>query len=295
MPVRPRVFLIPFLSHAPQPGRASTSIGHASSRPGVDSCLSAQAKIFALPLLQRLLSRSRTALAIVLGTLPVAHIVEHRAARENEDAHLLQLRLELLRSQMEMHFLSNTLNTIIVLVRPDPDKAEQALTSLHRLLRHRLEGSPEQVVSLQRELENVEHYMTIMCLRFEDVLDFGVDVTPEISRVTVPAFLVVDLLENAFTHGGIGPDGRFLVTLTARLEQQRLLLGVENSTLNQATISRASSGVGLGNMTDRLRAIYDQDYWISSAPLGGCRWRTTIELPIRYPPRLAVGHARKLS
>jgi LytS/YehU family sensor histidine kinase len=216
---------------------------------------------------------------IVSATLLVRLQNEMRM-RSELDKQYFETRLETLRGQLGPHFLSNALNTALAFVRHDPDKAEQAITGLNHLLRAGFEITPKHIVSLRKELSYVNHYLTIMKLRFEDMLDIAISVPDEILDCLIPDFLLVTLLENAFKHGGPSSSGRMTIDLTITSGSQDLLIRIENSLALEGSSSKMGWGVGLRNTRDRLSVLYGDDYHMDGGLSRPNHWQVKIRLPL---------------
>jgi len=232
----------------------------------------------------------------------LAHSVHfYRRFREREhralflESNLAKARLGALQAQLHPHFLFNSLNAVVTLVRRDPKLAEAMLTSLSDLLRLTLSQSERQEVSLREELNFVERYMEIQQTRFGDRLHFERTIQPTTLESMVPTLLLQPLLENAIRHGIEPAERPGLVRLSAFREQGSLVLVVEDDGvgLTKATQqpptpsarilpgSKARNGIGLPNLRARLEALYAGRYGfdISSPTTGGVLVR--IEIPFR--------------
>jgi LytS/YehU family sensor histidine kinase len=181
---------------------------------------------------------------------------EVQAARlQNEVA---QARLGQLESQIEPHFLFNTLNAATSLMYSEPARADQMLGRLSDLLRltfRKEEGGAE--VPLSRELEWLGWYLEIMQLRFGDRLMIRQEIDPAALEVPVPRLILQPLVENALTHVVAKRAGPATITISARADGEQLRLSVlddgEGVRDPEATLR---NGVGLPNTVERLRVLY---------------------------------------
>jgi len=187
-------------------------------------------------------------------------------ARRNAEAsrlaaELAQSRLQALRSQMQPHFLFNTLHAIATLLKEDALTAEDMLLRLSDLLRAFLDDQEGQEISLRRELVLLDLYMGIQQMRFKDRLTTRVYIQPDTLDCAVPSLILQPIVENAIRHGisqRVGPD---CVEIEARREGGTLRIEVRNrnSTLEpgQASVDAAPGhGIGLKNTELRLRELY---------------------------------------
>ncbi len=168
---------------------------------------------------------------------------------------LRSAELRLLKSQLNPHFLFNSLNGLRSLIADEPDRARDAVTHLARMLRYSLASGEEDLVSLERELEMVDDYLALESLRFADRLRVEKDLDAAARIARIPAMLLQTLVENGIKHG-IAPlkDGGTL-KIHARMADEELLLQVVNPRPDPAVLIE-SSGVGLRNATERLRLLF---------------------------------------
>ncbi len=178
---------------------------------------------------------------------------EIRQAQLGEALQSAELRL--LQSQLNPHFLFNALNGLRSLIAEDPARARDAVTHLARTLRYTLASGDQDLVSLERELEMVDDYLSLESLRLAERLTVERDIEPAARTARVPAMLLQTLVENALKHGiaELREGGR--LRISARVHGQEVILRVENPRpMNGAPGSGA--GVGLKNATARLRLLF---------------------------------------
>lgn len=222
-----------------------------------------------------------------LALLGLAYAVEYytvsreRTMRASRlEARLAQAQLEVLRSQLQPHFLFNALNAVAALVRRDRNReAVDVIAGLGDLLRDTLD-SPEHEVPLAREIELLEHYLAIQRVRFGDRLAVELDVAPETLDAAVPGLVLQPLVENAIRHGIETRDepGRITV-LAARAGGGRLRLEVVDD--GPGIGPGAREGVGLGNTRARLGQLYGDAHRFEVERIAGGGTAVHIELPLR--------------
>jgi two-component system, LytTR family, sensor kinase len=174
------------------------------------------------------------------------------------EAQVAESRLRALKMQINPHFLFNTLNSIAVLVKKqEADKASDMIERLSEFFRQTLEQGERQTVPLRQELALIEQYLAIEKIRFGDrlVVDYRVD--PACLDVDVPALLLQPLAENAIKHGLAKKVGACRLQISAQRSPEGLLLQVMDDGAGTAAVA-PTSGVGLRNVQDRLRVLYDQ-------------------------------------
>ena len=175
------------------------------------------------------------------------------------------MELKALQSQINPHFLFNTINTISSFIRTDPAKARTLLREFAAFYRRALEDSMD-LISLYREVDQTSRYLYFEIARFgEERLQLTTDVPEEFSDLAVPAFMIQPLVENAVKHA-MPPTGCLHITITARRENEDDLAidvaddGVGMSEERRATIKDAHSSTGLGiavrNINDRMHGYY---------------------------------------
>ncbi|WP_395340061.1 sensor histidine kinase [Ningiella sp. W23] len=191
---------------------------------------------------------------------------------------LIQEQLKALRSQLNPHFLFNTLNTIASLVRLKREKqAVFALSELSTMLRKILENKNHQEIRLQDEISFINSYLAIQKLRFTDKLDTHIQVQSDCLDLHIPNMLLQPLVENAVQHG-------------SQLESNQNPLSVEISrvdgNLNFVMINKVANndrhegfGIGLSNTRKRLSKLYDH-FKLELTPLNGGLFETVLVIPI---------------
>lgn len=181
-------------------------------------------------------------------------------------AQLIQARLDALRSQLNPHFLFNTLNAVSALVERDPRGARKMIARLSDLLRYTLEGATEAEVTLQKELDMLGEYVELMQIRFQGKLHVSIQVHDEARNALVPNLILQPILENAIKHGG----GRVEIT-AGKSPLGPLVIDVADS--GEVSIHDPGTGIGLQNTNARLKQMYGEPYGVALHPrasnLGG--------------------------
>ena len=204
---------------------------------------------------------------------------ERRASALQAEAHGAQMRA--LRYQINPHFLFNTLNSIATLIADDPKQAEQMVLNLSDFFRNSLAVDPTDDVRLADEIALQRLYLEIERVRFPNRLRFEVELPGELEGAMVPSLLLQPIVENAVKHGVAGSEGVTTLRIAAARQGERLCLTVsEDGTPAASCVAPDGTGVGLGNVRNRLAARYGEDYGFSSRPLSP-GYRTEIELPLR--------------
>jgi two-component system sensor histidine kinase AlgZ len=163
-------------------------------------------------------------------------------------------RLAELQSRIRPHFLFNTLNTALTLVRLDPARAEGVLEDLAELFRVAISDSAESV-TLAEEVELAQRYLAIEQIRFGERLQVTWEIDPAAGRARVPPLLLQPLVENAVRHGVEPAAAGGVIRVRTRVKLGRALISIVNSV--PATPSQPGSGMALRNVRERLRLMHD--------------------------------------
>ncbi len=182
--------------------------------------------------------------------------IEHKL--QEQEALLLEARIEALTSQINPHFLFNTLTSISSLIRTRPDTARMLINRLSGLLRRRLR-SHDHFVALRDELTAVDEYLDIECVRFGPSLRVDKDLDPGTLDQIVPSMILQPLVENSIKHGLADKVGERLITLRSVREGMVTVLEVIDNGVGMGqdrSAQSVTSGIGLSNVAERLRVIY---------------------------------------
>ncbi len=190
------------------------------------------------------------------------HFHAEKTRREVEASRLAtelaQSRLQALKSQMQPHFLFNTLHAIVTLLDEDKVSAEDMLLRLSDLLRAFLEDYNGEEISLRQELTLIELYLGIQRTRFKDRLTTQIYIAPDTLDCAVPSLLLQPIVENAIRHGIGQHVGVDCIEIESRREGDSLCIDVRNrnSTLAAGPSNSAGHGIGLSNTQLRLKELY---------------------------------------
>lgn len=193
----------------------------------------------------------------------------HQAEQEKA---LVVSQLQVLQSQIEPHFLFNTLANLQVLIDTDPKKAKQLLVQLTELLRISLKKSRREWIAIGDEVELLEAYLEIQSIRLGERISYQIEFDEAVDWYwVIPPHMLQPLVENAVYHG-IEPrpeGGRIVIDIS--VHDERLLVEIKDDGVGFATDSFCSGhGVSLDNIRQRLKALYGEKAYLSiSAPEGG--------------------------
>ena len=214
----------------------------------------------------------------------------YRKYREREfvatrlEAQLATAQLDSLRMQLHPHFLFNTLNSIVGLVRDNKNGAAvNMLVGLSDLLRHTLEYSSRHEVELREEINFIKLYLSIQEMRFSDRLRIELDIDPRTTKALVPNLILQPLTENALHHGIARSTDSGLVGINSVVEDGRLRLTVydDGAGLPDDWQMKGSTGIGLANTIARLQQLYDNDHEFDIRNRDGGGVEVVIVMPLR--------------
>jgi two-component system LytT family sensor kinase len=195
------------------------------------------------------------------------------------EARLAKTHLQVLKMQLQPHFLFNTLNAIAELVHTDPEAADQMITRLGRLLRLSLDHASHQVVPLRQEADFLRVYMDIEQVRFQDRLQVVWDLAPDTLDGAVPTLLWQPVLENAIRHGVTPLAGRGRIVITSRRDAEDLVLEIRDNGQGLPPGGVPRQGVGLRNVRERVEQLYGPRARFVLSPALGGGTAATLRLP----------------
>lgn len=195
---------------------------------------------------------------------------------------LLKARMDALTSQINPHFLFNTLNTVSSLVRYDPDMARVVVLKLSSILR-RLLRKHETFVPLRDELDFIDDYLDIEVARFgRDKLQFFKDIAEETLDAFVPSMLLQPIIENAIKHGLAPRLEGGEIRLRTKLIDGRLRIAIEDNGMgisSERLTQIYSDGIGISNVHERLRLLYGDQFHMDIESREGEGTQIRIEIP----------------
>ena len=232
--------------------------------------------------------------AAYVATVLLKRVADAHDAVVRQERRQLTLRAELagaqlayLETQLQPHFLFNSLGAVLELAHESPATAARMLRQLSALLRFAVHGRG-QTVTLAQELEALEPYLEIQRLRFADWLTISREATPDALRVSVPRMTLQPIVENAIRHGLAGRTERGHIAIVASLEDQVLWLRVSDNGVGLGESSDIDAwGLGLRNLSSRLRTLYGDEAAVSlrTAPAGGAVTEVRLRADVA-PPRV---------
>jgi sensor histidine kinase YesM len=196
-----------------------------------------------------------------------------------------EMQISLLKSQINPHFLFNTLNSISTLMHTSKDQARKMITQLGDVFRYALDSHKTETVELGNEVVFIENYIRIQQVRFGDRLRFHKEVDQDCLKMRIPPMILQPLIENAVKYGIAPKEEGGNIFLTVKRDDQKIFFEVRDDGLGakaKKVMDSGGSGVGLANTEMRLKSYYGQgsklrinktnegysvSFWITSIPL----------------------------
>ena len=173
---------------------------------------------------------------------------------------LKEAELNKLKSQLNPHFMFNAMNSIRALIDENPQKAKQAVTQLANILRQTLTLEKNKVISFDDEITLVKDYLALEKTRFEERLNYMLEIDEVSSQYKIPPMLLQTLVENAIKHGISKLTEGGIVSITAKQQAEDKKLHIE--ICNSGTYipdENPQSGYGIQNTKDRLKFVFADD------------------------------------
>ncbi|AHM62938.1 signal transduction histidine kinase [Flammeovirgaceae bacterium 311] len=216
-------------------------------------------------------------------------------ALENEK---LEAELKLLKSQVNPHFLFNTLNNLYVLTLSNSQKAPETVYKLSQLMSYMLYESNQQFVPLEKEVQYIENYLALEKIRYGKRLDVSLNVFGEITGIQIAPLLILPFVENCFKHGVSNQLEGGWIRIDLSMQEEQLVLKVENSKSNYlANAAIREGGIGLKNVKKRLELVYGENHSLNihneeDSYLVVLKIKLMPRLSLKKVPEAAVGASR---
>ena len=204
------------------------------------------------------------------------------AARQELEHSRTQAELQNLKSQLNPHFLFNTLNNIYALIAFDTDKAQQAVQELSKLLRYVLYDNQQTYVPLGKETDFIRNYIELMRIRLSSNVQMTtqIDILPD-SQTLIAPLIFISLIENAFKHG-ISPTERSFIHIHLAENETEVICEISNSNHPKNIMDKSGSGIGLEQVSRRLEILYPSQYtWQKGISEDGKEYRSRLSIRVR--------------
>ena len=220
-------------------------------------------------------------------TEKIQHLMEENIQEQREKR---KSELKALQSQINPHFLYNTLDSIIWMAEGGKtDEVVLMTSSLAKLLRQSISNENE-IVSIEKEIEYTKGYLTIQKMRYRDQLEFEIEVEPGILKMSIVKLVIQPLVENAIYHGIKYLEGKGTIWIVGSIVENRIILairdngvGMEKETLSHILEKKKDSKrfnrVGVYNVHNRLQLYYGKEYGLTYESVPGIGTTVKISIP----------------
>lgn len=164
-----------------------------------------------------------------------------------------------LRSQINPHFLLNTLNNIYALTAFDLNRAQKAILQLSKLLRHMLYDNQQEKVSIEKEAQFLKNYVELMKIRLTKNIDVQFEIEYTTPDILIAPLLFISLIENAFKHG-VSPTEHSFIHIKFSATEKKVMFCIINSNHPKSADDRSGHGIGLQQVQRRLELTYPKHY-----------------------------------
>ena len=204
---------------------------------------------------------------------------QEKLLREAElNALVKEAELKTLKYQINPHFIFNSLNSISSLTISNPAQAQEMTIKLSAFLRSTLSKNEKQKNLLNEEINNAKLYLDIEKVRFADKFEFIEDVKQECEELEVPSMILQPLFENAIKHGVYESLDKVTIKLSCGMEGDYFNITVEND-FDPDAVPRKGEGIGIKNIKNRLKLIYNQDNLVKVEKLNNL-FRVNLYIPV---------------
>ena len=212
--------------------------------------------------------------------ITLTNLSEKNARQAKLETLVKETELKMLRSQINPHFLFNSLNSISSLTVTDPEKARTMVIKLSDFMRYTLSRKDEEPVSLSSELENLRLYLDIEKVRFGNKLVTEDHINKNSLEVKLPVMLLQPLYENAVKHGVYESTGQVKISTTATVEKDHLNITIANN-FEPQNGSAGGTGTGLLNVSRRLELFYGRNASLITSKDNGI-FTVRLFIPVKY-------------
>lgn len=171
----------------------------------------------------------------------------------------VEAELKFLKIQLNPHFLFNTLNNLYYLTTEKSDKAPQAILQLSEMLDYVMHSSRSVFVPLEKELKQVENYIALELLRYEDRVQITTKFSVDLNTYEIGPMILITLIENAFKHGVMPIAGNAWINFIVEGKEGGLCISISNS----ASGTKPGNGIGLENLRSQLHHLYKDEYQLN--------------------------------
>jgi two-component system, LytTR family, sensor kinase len=211
------------------------------------------------------------------------HSLKEKIKKESEYKALIrEAELQALKSQINPHFLFNSLNSISSLTVSNPEKAQEMVINLSTFMRYSLMNNEKEMVSFSRELENIKLYLSIEKVRFGKKLNAEFEIDANCMEAEIPNMILQPLFENAIKYGVYETTDQVTIKAICKCEGNLLKITIVND-YDSSTTKRRGEGIGLRNIKKRMEIIYNNPDLMNVTD-----HKTSFEVQLIIPQKQAV-------
>lgn len=207
-------------------------------------------------------------------------IVRNSEKMKELEKEALTAQLELLKYQINPHFLMNTLNNIHALIEIDMDRAQRSVIKLSKMMRYMLYDATDAFVELDKEVNLLSSYIELMRLRYNDKLKIYSYFPDDTTGVMIPSQLLISFLENAFKHG-VAQNRPSEICMSLQIDGSHLHFNCRNTIGDVSDKSEKSNGIGIENARKRLSLLYNKDYVLDISK-DDLYFNVSLKIPVAY-------------
>ncbi len=198
-------------------------------------------------------------LMVVFFGVAIKMLLHWRTSKEDYQKLMhdkVETELKFLKVQLNPHFLFNTLNNLYFLTTEKSDKAPQAILQLSEILDYVMHTGKYVFVPLEKELKQVENYIALELLRYEDRVEVTTQFSGDLNKYEIGPMILITLIENAFKHGVMPIAGKAWINFAVEAKAHGLHISIRNSAIS----TKPGNGIGLENMQSQLDHLYKGEY-----------------------------------
>lgn len=190
------------------------------------------------------------------------HYLENYKKTEIEsliwEAAVKDYELKTLKSQLNPHFMFNSMNSIRSLIEEDPENAKIALTKLSNILRYSLRMERAESIPLGEEIKSVKDYLDLEKIRFEERLKYRLNIDTSSSHIEIPPMMIQTLVENGIKHGISKISTGGTIAIESKVHNSHLFIEIENDGFLEEDALKNSKGFGIANTKHRLNLLFGE-------------------------------------
>jgi two-component system LytT family sensor kinase len=171
-----------------------------------------------------------------------------------------EAEMELLKSQIQPHFIFNTLNNIYALSQENSPLTSEMIFRLASLLDYMLYDAGKILIPLEKEMTYISNYIALQRIRYADNLDVVINLFDDLEGIAIPPLLILPFVENSFKHGVSSQTYKGWLTIDISVKDKELTVKVENSKAADYSSQAEKTGIGISNIRKRLDILYQDRY-----------------------------------